>query len=70
MKPIELVLARRNAGVDQRELAIALGLSPQKLSDIERGYFPIPDGFEQRVHGALGSILEGRLAAVGRSVKA
>ena len=64
MKPLEIVEARRTAGVDQRELALALGISPQRLSDIERGYSPIPEEFKPRVSTALKGILKSRLDKV------
>lgn len=64
MTGIGIVEARRRAGVGQRELALALGTSPQRLSDIERGYTPVPDGFTARVRGALVGILRGRLDAL------
>ena len=55
---------RRLAGVGQRQLAEALGISPQRLSDIEREYLPSPEGFNERVTSALERILRDRLAAV------
>ena len=66
MKANEIFLARRAVGIDQRELAMALGMQPQRLSDIERGYTPAPKGFQRKVRTALKSILEKRLSAVGR----
>ena len=64
MKPLEIVEVRRSVGVGQRELALALGLSPQRLSDLERGYSPIPEEFKPRMRKALSSILKNRLDKV------
>lgn len=50
--------------MDQRHLAHILGLSPQRLSDMERGYTPVPDEFQTQLQDALRSILGQRLAAV------
>ena len=47
MTGIGIVEARRRAGVGQRELALALGTSPQRLSDIERGTPPSPTASRQ-----------------------
>lgn len=65
MKALEVVEIRREAGVDQRVLAGALDMLPQRLSDIERGYLTVPKGFEARVCDALRSILQERLETVG-----
>ena len=56
---------RRKVEVGQRDLAKKLGIAPQRLSDIERGYLPVPDGMERSVRSALRSILRERLAKVG-----
>ena len=64
MKPDDIFLARRAVGIDQRELAIALGMQPQRLSDIERGYTAAPKGFQKKERTALKVILEKRLSAV------
>ena len=68
MERQRVVEARRLAGVGQRDLAEFLGMSPQRLSDIERGHLPVPEGFDERVTSALEQILRDRLAALaGRS---
>ncbi len=64
MHGLEIVEARRTAGVAQRDLARALGLPPQRLSDIERGYIPMPNCFDKRVHEALKHVLNERLKMV------
>ena len=58
--------ARRVAGVGQRELAEALGLAPQRLSDLENGYSVPPTGWDRTVREALEGILRGRLRAIRR----
>ena len=61
---LEIVRARRDAGVDQRDLALALDLSSQRLSDMERGYVSIPRGFDKRVRAALRQVLREWLKTV------
>ena len=64
MKGYEIVRVRRDAGVDQRDLALALDLSSQRLSDMERGYVPIPSGFDKKIRAALRQVLRERLKTV------
>ena len=64
LKPVELTEIRRKAHVGQRDLATALGIPPQRLSDMERGYMSIPCGFDKRVRVTLERILHERLAMV------
>ena len=70
MEGFEITKARRQVGVDQRQLAHSLGLSPQRLSDIERGYIPVPDEFQTLLQNALRHILGERIAVVdGQAVE-
>ena len=64
MDGFEITRARRQVGVDQRQLALFLDLSPQRLSDMERGHIPAPDEFQTLLPNALRRILRERLAAV------
>ena len=64
MKALEIVEIRRVAGVDQSDLACALDMLPQRQSDIERGYIPMPNYFDKRVREALKHVLNERLAMV------
>lgn len=64
IQALKIVEIRRIAGVDQRQLAEALGLAPQRLSGIERGYLSSSPDFEVRVRKAIASILRRRLTAV------
>ena len=64
-RSIDIVGLRRKADVGQRDLAMLLDIAPQRLSDLERGYAPIPQGFEQQVRQALQEILQQRMNAVG-----
>ena len=65
MKSLDILDLRRKADVGQRDLAMSLDIAPQRLSDMERGYAPIPQGFEERVREALQQILQLRMNAVG-----
>jgi transcriptional regulator with XRE-family HTH domain len=49
----EIALARRLAGLSQRELAGRLGISNRLLCELERGRRVIPDGFDARLWAAL-----------------
>lgn len=69
MEGIRIIAIRRRAGLRQRDVAEALGLAPERLSEMECGHRPIPSEFERKVHDAVSSILRNRLAAVGRRRK-
>ena len=62
---IQLVETRKSVGVDQRALAEALGMLPQRLSDIECGHSPVPEGFGPLVRNALQDISRNRLKVLG-----
>ena len=59
---------RKKTGVGQREQVEAVGLSPQRLSDIERGNVTPPAGFERDVADAVELILRDRLVEFARIV--
>ena len=56
---------RRLARMTQRDVARGLGMSPQRLSDIERGNLPPPRNFDGLVREAIVAVLNQRLQTLG-----
>ena len=69
-----LIAARKAVGMTQRDLAAALGLSPQYVNDVEKGrnelaaihYGKLPNGIREAVVDAAVSSLLDQAEAIGK----
>jgi transcriptional regulator with XRE-family HTH domain len=49
-----MIAARKDAGVYQQDVALALGVTPSTLSKYLRGKLPLPNDFCERIIRVLG----------------